>query len=98
MPPQGRLAYEIASRPLFAENLHAEAAVIEIIARGGEFCAAWGEVDAENYAADPHRPLARSCFYVPDPDGLIIRAAGNLFSIWAKRYRPNQTRVPLEPF
>ena len=47
----GRLAHEGASRPLLGENLHAEAVVIEIITRSGEFGAAWGEVDV-NHAVD----------------------------------------------
>ena len=52
MPPQGRLAHEGASRPLLGENLHDEAVVTEIIARSGEFGAAWGEVDAVNSAVN----------------------------------------------
>ena len=54
MATQGRLAYEIASRPLFAESLHAVciAVVIVIIARSGEFGAAWGPIDAEDFAVD----------------------------------------------
>ena len=50
--PQGRLAYEVASRPLLAEYLHAVAAVIEIIARCGEFVATWGPTDALDLAVD----------------------------------------------
>ena len=50
MATQGRLAYEVASRPLLAEDLHAEAVVIEIIARSGEFVATWGPIDAPDFS------------------------------------------------
>ena len=57
MAPQGRLAYEVASRPLLAEDLHAVAAIAaEIIARNGQLVAAWGEIDAVNSAVNLHRP------------------------------------------
>ena len=50
---QGRLAYEVASRPLLAEDLHAEAATAaKIIARCGEFVATWGPIDAPDFAVD----------------------------------------------
>ena len=49
---QGRLAYEVASRPLLAEYLHAVAVVSEIIARCGEFVATWGPIDTGNFAVD----------------------------------------------
>ena len=52
MSPQGRLAYEVASRPLLAEYLHAVAVVIEIIARCREFVATWGPIDAPDLAVD----------------------------------------------
>ena len=52
MPPQGRLAYEIASRPHLAEDLHAVAAAVVIIARNSEFVAAWREIDAANVSVD----------------------------------------------
>ena len=56
--PQGRLANEIASRPLFAENLDAVGAIIKIIARNGEFVAAWREIDAVNPSVDAQGRLA----------------------------------------
>ena len=52
MATQGRLAYEVASRPLLAEYLHAEAVVSEIIARCGEFGATWGPTDPLDLAVD----------------------------------------------
>ena len=56
MPPKGRLAYEIASRPLCDKNLHAEVTIVEIIiARSGEFGATWREMDALNIATDVER-------------------------------------------
>ena len=60
MACQGQLAYEIASRPLFAENLDAEVGVIiarpcewVVIARSGDFGAAWRKIDAVNLFVDP---------------------------------------------
>ena len=50
VPPQGRLANKIASRPLFGENLDAVVGVV--IARNGEFVAAWPEIDACNLTVD----------------------------------------------
>ena len=56
MARQGRLACEIASRPLLAEDLHAVAAAVVIIARNSEFVAAWREIDAGNASADLQLP------------------------------------------
>ena len=53
VPRQGRLAYEVASRPLLAEYLHAVAATAaKIIARCGEFVATWGPIYAPDFAVD----------------------------------------------
>jgi len=47
------VSYEIASRPLLAEDLHAVAAsAAQIIARCGEFVATWGPIDAPDLAID----------------------------------------------
>ena len=52
MASQGRLAYEVASRPLLAEDRHAVAVASPIIARCGEFVATWGPIDAQDLAVD----------------------------------------------
>ena len=82
---QGRLANEIASRPLFAENLDAVGVIIKIIARNGEFVAAWREIDAVNLSVDAQRRLKFTRRCVPDFDCSVLTPAGDEIAVYRDR-------------
>ena len=55
MTGQRRLALKDTSRPRLAENLHAKAVVVVIIARSGKLVATWRKIDAGDASVDGHR-------------------------------------------